>query len=418
TLFGIRENGKWAKMITAQQYNAETATFKDSMVPADLAYQFAFAKKTIDPKFQSILNPFFFKKASLEPPSKWLPYRLFGFNGYTDTKGNVMLRLELPTTDQVVMTAFGTEGVTMVEHYKDNFITAGAKIYLIDAEGTILVPEEMELSYMRKYPLVEVMLRKHGTATDYTQYDALKAMYNLKTKQSFKVLDIDGEKGGNMTAVNSNLFLKAGLKKYTLVDANGKAVAQPMEMISYVPAMNGFIVQEKAEGKAGIKDITVTGTCFEYGMKEGALSASMDADPQNPYAIAKDSLRKFLQQLQSGSDFRLKWLRLFYMYGKGQSEKSILSQLDLALESEAKSFNMSGGEQLRDYLPVETVAEKIVSYALDAEADGIFNVSSGQPITVKELVENHLAKSGRSIALNLGYYPYPDYEPMAFWGII
>jgi nucleoside-diphosphate-sugar epimerase len=167
----------------------------------------------------------------------------------------------------------------------------------------------------------------------------------------------------------------------------------------------------------GLKDITVTGTCFEYGMREGALEVAMPADPQNPYALAKDTLRKFLQQLQQTTSFRLKWLRLFYMYGKGQSEKSILSQLDKALIDGDEIFNMSGGEQLRDYLPVERVAAEIAATALADDKNGIYNVCSGVPISIKTLVQEHLAEKERSIKLNFGYYPYPDYEPMAFWGV-
>jgi dTDP-6-deoxy-L-talose 4-dehydrogenase (NAD+) len=33
------------------------------------------------------------------------------------------------------------------------------------------------------------------------------------------------------------------------------------------------------------------------------------------------------------------------------------------------------------------------------------------------MVENYLHENKISIKLNLGYYPYNDYEPMAFWGI-
>ncbi len=169
--------------------------------------------------------------------------------------------------------------------------------------------------------------------------------------------------------------------------------------------------------EAGVKDISVSGTCFEYGMREGGLSVDMPSDPQNPYALAKDTLRKFLQQLQKKIDFKLKWIRLFYTYGEGQSGSSIISQLQKALQNGDAVFNMSGGEQLRDYLPVEKVAEKIVSVCLDNTFDGIVNCSSGVPISVRNLVENYLKKHGQHIQLNLGHYPYPDYEPMAFWGI-
>lgn len=168
----------------------------------------------------------------------------------------------------------------------------------------------------------------------------------------------------------------------------------------------------------GLKDVTVTGTCFEYGMQSGALHEDMETKPDNPYGLAKDTLRKFLEQLQKKSDFHLKWIRLFYMYGKSQNPNSIFSQLDRALQNNETVFNMSGGEQLRDYLPVEKVAEYIVRIALQNDVTGIINCCSGTPISIRKLIEDYLEEKKKSINLNLGYYPYPDYEPMAFWGDI
>jgi dTDP-6-deoxy-L-talose 4-dehydrogenase (NAD+) len=77
---------------------------------------------------------------------------------------------------------------------------------------------------------------------------------------------------------------------------------------------------------------------------------------------------------------------------------------------------MSGGEQLRDYLPVEDVANHIVNLVEHGELDGIYNSCSGDPISVRRLVERRIREKGSNIELNLGHYPYPDYEPMAFWG--
>src|SRR3978361_2375905 len=59
----------------------------------------------------------------------------------------------------------------------------------------------------------------------------------------------------------------------------------------------------------GLKKLVVTGTCFEYGMKEGCLSEEMVTDPQNPYALAKDTLRKFLFELQKKHPFDFTWIR-------------------------------------------------------------------------------------------------------------
>ncbi len=166
----------------------------------------------------------------------------------------------------------------------------------------------------------------------------------------------------------------------------------------------------------GLKNIVVTGTCFEYGMKEGCLSEDMITDPQNPYALAKDTLRKFLFELKKKHPFDCRWIRLFYMYGEGQNANSLLSQLQAALQNGDKEFNMSGGEQERDYLPIEKVAEYIVTIALQDNISGVINCCSGQPIKVKQLVENYLKDNKQEIKLNLGYYPYADYEAMSFWG--
>jgi len=166
----------------------------------------------------------------------------------------------------------------------------------------------------------------------------------------------------------------------------------------------------------GLKDITVTGTCFEYGMQEGCLSEDMEVHPSNAYAIAKNELRKGIESLSQQLKASFKWVRLFYMYGKGQNPKSLISQLDKALENGEPVFNMSEGEQVRDFLPVEKVAEYIVSVATQQQVAGIINCCSGNPVYVKDFVEQYVSEKKKTIKLNLGYYEYAPYEPMRFWG--
>ncbi|MBS1602744.1 MAG: NAD(P)-dependent oxidoreductase, partial [Bacteroidetes bacterium] len=110
----------------------------------------------------------------------------------------------------------------------------------------------------------------------------------------------------------------------------------------------------------GLRDITVTGSCMEYGLQEGEIKEDQPALADHFYGRAKEALRKFLLQLAQEYPVSVKWARLFYMYGKGQSPKSLLSQLDKALQEGQESFNMSGGQQTRDYLPVAKVADYIV----------------------------------------------------------
>jgi dTDP-6-deoxy-L-talose 4-dehydrogenase (NAD+) len=167
---------------------------------------------------------------------------------------------------------------------------------------------------------------------------------------------------------------------------------------------------------AGLGGVTVTGTCLEYGMQSGALREEMPTAPVTAYATAKDKLRAHLEQLQESLPFNLTWARLFYLHGEGQAPGSLLPQLEGAIRRGDAAFNMSGGEQLRDYLPVEEAASYLVRLALNDRDNGVVNLCSGRPISVRQLVEGVVAKHGSSIKLNLGSVPYPDYEPMAFWG--
>lgn len=166
----------------------------------------------------------------------------------------------------------------------------------------------------------------------------------------------------------------------------------------------------------GLENLTVAGTCFEYGLQNGCLSEDLATEPTTPYGLAKDTLRRCLEQLQRHYGFSLKWLRLFYVHGEGQSEHSLLSQLGAALRRGDPTFRMSGGEQLRDYLPVEQTAEYIVRIATQRQVAGVINCCSGTPISIRKLVEDYMAGREKNIHLELGSYPYPEYEPMAFWG--
>lgn len=171
----------------------------------------------------------------------------------------------------------------------------------------------------------------------------------------------------------------------------------------------------RAMVEAGLPSLLVTGTCFEYGMQSGPLSEELVTLPSNPYGYAKDALRRQLEFLKTLKPFDLTWARLFYMYGEGQPKSSLYPQLKDAVLRGERIFNMSGGEQLRDYLPVDEVARQIVHLAVAKHNFGPINIGSGKPVSVRKLVEQWLLENNWEIELNLGHYPYPDCEPMAFW---
>lgn len=172
----------------------------------------------------------------------------------------------------------------------------------------------------------------------------------------------------------------------------------------------------KAAVAKGHRRLMVVGTCFEYGMQQGCLTEAHVANPFNTYGLAKDSLRRFLEALQFEVNFDLQWCRLFYIYGEGQNPNSVLCQLDAALQRGDCEFAMSGGEQLRDFLLVQETARRLTVLAEATKTTGIFNICSGEPISVRRFVEKRIKSLGAEINLKLGVYPYPKHEPFAFWG--
>ncbi|MDC1008433.1 NAD(P)-dependent oxidoreductase [Gammaproteobacteria bacterium] len=163
-----------------------------------------------------------------------------------------------------------------------------------------------------------------------------------------------------------------------------------------------------------IKKIIVSGTCYEYGLQYGPMLSSTPTRPNTPYAKAKVELHKKLLKLQSRSEFILIWARLFYMYGEGQDEKSIIPLFEKALKNSEKVFNMSYGEQLLDYLPVHQAAKQISS--LIEKNSGTYNICSGSPISLRRLLEDKMKKMNKKIELHTGYFPYRAEDSIAIWG--
>ncbi len=170
--------------------------------------------------------------------------------------------------------------------------------------------------------------------------------------------------------------------------------------------------------KQGLKSLLITGTCLEYGNVSGCISPDIKTYPTNSYAFAKDTLRKELEFLKNDFEFEFIWARIFYIYGPGQAASSLYTSLSNAVKRGDKVFNMSGGEQIRDFSPVDLVASEIVEKSLSFKNSNIINICSGHPISVRSLVEKWIQKNNWDIKLNFGFYPYPDYEPLAFWGRI
>ena len=166
---------------------------------------------------------------------------------------------------------------------------------------------------------------------------------------------------------------------------------------------------------SGLKKLVVTGTCYEYGISRGALSEDQETNPNTPYGIAKDRLRKELFELRSTQHFDLTWARIFYPYGEGQSESSIYSQLTRAISNNEKEFAIGSGTQMLDFIQVTTVAKALLAFVTEIKGIGLINVGSGDPQTVIEFVERLICRFESNIVPKVGVINDREYESISFW---
>ena len=166
---------------------------------------------------------------------------------------------------------------------------------------------------------------------------------------------------------------------------------------------------------SGLKKLVVAGTCYEYGLSSGAISESQMTNPNTPYGIAKDLLRKALFEIRSKKNFELTWARVFYPYGEGQSENSIYSQLTKAISSDEKEFAMGSGVQMLDFIQVTRVAKALRTFVTEKKGVGLINVGSGEPQSVIEFVKKLIYHFESNIVPRVGAVADRDYESLSFW---
>jgi len=165
----------------------------------------------------------------------------------------------------------------------------------------------------------------------------------------------------------------------------------------------------------GLKSIIISGTCFEYGLVDGQIPPYQSAAPVCNYARAKNNLHTHMRQIQNKYSYCLHWARIFYVYGEGESSKTLLGQLKSAIQNKETIFNMSRGDQKRDFIHVNEVAKHLIKLIRNQQS-GVTNICTGKPKSVNQFVDQYLQLQQTDIKLNKGYYEYNAYEPMYFWG--
>ena len=147
-------------------------------------------------------------------------------------------------------------------------------------------------------------------------------------------------------------------------------------------ASNAFLL---ALMQAGCRRFLMTGTCAEYAPSTDRLREDSPAGPSTLYAASKLALQLVSAQLATEFDARVTWARIFHLFGPFENSQRLVPALINALLAD-KEFGATAGDQVRDYLHVADVASALCGL-IDREVDGVVNICSGNPVTVRELIE-------------------------------
>lgn len=166
----------------------------------------------------------------------------------------------------------------------------------------------------------------------------------------------------------------------------------------------------------GLRRIVATGSSSEYGIVHGPVGEDTPTHPTLTYGAAKVGFHAALIELADEVGAELVWARMFPLHGEDQPERELLGRLRVAVERGERTFAMSLGEQLRDYLDVTTAGRIVATLAAHPHATGVYNVCSGRPISVRRLAEEWCRTNAPDLELRLGEVPMPTHESPAFWG--
>jgi UDP-glucose 4-epimerase len=156
---------------------------------------------------------------------------------------------------------------------------------------------------------------------------------------------------------------------------------------------------------AGASAIVGIGSQAEYGPKESVMREDDPAQPTTFYGIAKLAACLALSSRCAAKGVRGAWGRVFSLYGAGDDDRRFLSMLIHAFR-EGRAPDLTPCEQIWEFLHVDDAAAAIVSLVETKEAEGVFNIGSGAPAPLREIVTRLRDRLAPAVAPGFGRIAY------------
>ena len=161
-----------------------------------------------------------------------------------------------------------------------------------------------------------------------------------------------------------------------------------------------------------LRDIPYLGLYYSsssevYGIKNPApFHEEQIPAPASPYSLSKVMAEQLIKTYSDIHQKPFTILRIFNFYGAGMPENFFINQLIATLKSN-KQFDMTGGEQIRDFIYIEDLLNAIIGISKSEPCRGeIINICSGKGIKLKEIATEIAQQMGKIHLLKIGVLPY------------
>jgi len=135
-----------------------------------------------------------------------------------------------------------------------------------------------------------------------------------------------------------------------------------------------------------IKKFVQIGSSAEYGNIKSTLNENTKCIPNSYYGSSKLKSSNYLLKNFKQNSFPVIILRLFNVYGPGQSNNFISQIISGCLKK--KLFSVSKAEQIRDFVYIDDVVCAIYLALNNSKNNGeVFNVASGNKISLKKVIK-------------------------------
>jgi len=165
-----------------------------------------------------------------------------------------------------------------------------------------------------------------------------------------------------------------------------------------------------AFAEAGGVRAVLAGSCAEYDWRAGFLSEAVTPClPTTPFGICRKATWELAWSYAGTRALSVAVGRIFFVFGPYEKPDRLVASVIQSL-LQGRTAHCSHGRQIRDFMYAPEVARAFV-HVLEQNLTGVVNIASGEPVRIKDIIDDISAELGCAHLVRLGQRSIPTDEP-------